>query len=227
MLGPKFSKEEAIKYGWRTTVDNFFFFVIIVLVTGVINYGPAIFNRLSGSQAKFNPAATVFFVIICLVFWILNIIVSLGLMKISLKFVDNQKPDLNDLFKYYPLFFKYFVSSLLYGLIVLGGLILLVVPGIIWAIKYQFYGYYIVEGAGIMESIKKSGQLTTGVKWDLLVFDILLCLINLLGVAAFFIGLFFTIPLTLVALADVYRRLQRSTEVPVPPLIPTPPTVIV
>jgi uncharacterized membrane protein len=59
-----------------------------------------------------------------------------------------------------------FKTQLLQGLIVLGGTILFVIPGIIWGIKYGYASYIcVLEGKGARESIKRSGVLTHGYKW--------------------------------------------------------------
>jgi len=48
---------------------------------------------------------------------------------------------------------------------------------------------------------------------DLFLFNLLLILINLLGAICLLIGLFVTIPTTMVAWAFVYRRLLAQTEI--------------
>ena len=99
-----------------------------------------------------------------------------------------------------------------YNLIVLG-IILLIILGIILAIKFQFFGYFIVDkGDGPIEALKKSSAITTGAKWNLFLLYLLLLLINLLGAIFLLIGLFVTIPTTMVAIAFVYRKLLNSNR---------------
>jgi uncharacterized membrane protein len=61
---------------------------------------------------------------------------------------------------------------------------------------------------GPVEALKQSGALTQGAKWNLFLFGLLLCGVNLLGALVLLIGLFATIPTTMVATAYAYRRLQ-------------------
>ena len=49
----------------------------------------------------------------------------------SLRLSDKENAGYADLFSCFPLFFKYLIGSILYGLIVIGGLLLLIIPGII------------------------------------------------------------------------------------------------
>jgi uncharacterized membrane protein len=138
----------------------------------------------------------------------LQIIVGIGFIRISLRFCDREKGEYADLFSCLPLFFPYLLASILYGLIVVGGMILLVIPGIIWAIKYMFFSYLMVDRrVGPMEAIKGSSAITKGVKGKLFLFLLALMGINLLGAMALLIGLLATIPTSMLATAYVYRKL--------------------
>jgi len=68
------------------------------------------------------------------------------------------------------IFFPVFLFGLiLYTLITLVGTILLIIPGIIWGIKFQFFGYFIVDkGLEPIEALKRSAAITKGVRWSLL-----------------------------------------------------------
>jgi len=207
MAEKKFCRKEAISFGWQAMKSNLWFFVGIMITSGLIVYIPAIISKMT---EKTHPAVSISTNIIST---ILNMIISLGLMKIALKFCDNQNSVFSDLFSYVRFFFKYLLSSLLYGIIVTAGIILLVVPGIIWGIKFQFFGYFIVDqGAGPIEALRKSWAITTGIKWDLFILDILLILINVLGVLALLVGLFAALPTTMVASAFVYRKLSAQAD---------------
>jgi uncharacterized membrane protein len=113
-----------------------------------------------------------------------------------------------DLFSYRSFFWRYLGGTLLYSLFVLGGLLLLIIPGIIWGIRYQFIPYLIVDkNMSVGEAVRRSNDLTRGSTWELLGFSVVLLVINLLGVLAFIVGQLVTIPITMLAQAYVYRRL--------------------
>ena len=123
------------------------------------------------------------------------------------------KGEFADLFSCFPLFFKFLFSYILYSLIVCGGYVLLIIPGIIWGIKFWFFDYFVIDKwLGPVEALKKSYGITTGVKWNLFVFFLAVIGINLLGALCLLIGLFVTIPTTMVATAFVYRKLLAQTE---------------
>ncbi|MCL5439210.1 MAG: DUF975 family protein [Patescibacteria group bacterium] len=207
----KFSKKEAIGYGWDKVKKNLRFFIVLIVIVFAVSFVPSFINSAMTASSREGGQIfpTIFSLIINLAFWVLQTIIGIGLIKIYLKFIDGQKPKYSDLFSYYRLFFKYLIGSILSGLIVLAGFILLIVPGIIWSIKYQFTTYLIVDkDMSPVAALKKSGAITKGSKWNLFLFGLLLGLINILGVIALGVGLFITIPITMLATAYVYRKLS-------------------
>lgn len=190
---------------------NFWFFARVMLVVMLVSL---VVPFVNSSVSKGSKSATVALValLVTIVFYVLQVIVNFGLIRIALKFADGQKPELRDLFETKNIV-RYVAGGILYFLIVIGGVILFVIPGIVWGIKYQFYPYFVVQGnATARESIRESGRITLGAKWDLFVFGIVVGLINLLGILALGIGLFATIPATMIAAAFVFRKLQSDTQ---------------
>ncbi len=222
MMDERFSIKEAIQFGWDTMKNNLFFFVILLIVV----IGVSILLDIVSELLILVPAAlfisedilliivgVILSIIIISITTFVRTLITMGVTKISLKFSNNEEGEYEDLISCYPLFFKYLLSSIVYMLIVMGGFILLIIPGIIWAIQFQFYNYFIIDkGLGPIEALKSSSIITKGVKWKLLGFLIVILLINLVGALALLIGLFATIPTTMVAVAFVYRKLSIQTK---------------
>lgn len=207
MATNRFSIGDAVRFGWDAMKNNLAFFVVIVLIAWVVEGVP------SGLQSIFYDTWALV-IVLSLISAVIGVFVHMAYVRISLLFAGGEVADYPDLYLSYPLFWKFLGGSILYGLIVLGGLILLIVPGIIFAVKYQFFAYLIIDqGAGPVESIKRSGEITMGAKWDVFVLDLAFLGINLLGFLACFVGLFATIPTTMVAMAYVYRRLLATPVV--------------
>jgi hypothetical protein len=201
----KFYKSEAIGFGWNTMKSNLGFFIALLIVGGLINF---VLDFIAKKDAS------VLSIIISIASLLLEMVILMGLIRISLRLHDNEKGEFADLFSCFPLVFKYLVGSILYVLIVLGGTILLIIPGIIWAIRFQFFSYFIVdEGLGPIEALRRSSLITRGAIWELALLSSLLGLINLLGALCLLIGLFATIPTTMVAMAFVYRKLLTQTDI--------------
>ena len=184
-----FSKKEAIIFGWQTVKNNFVFLVGILILVGLLNFLPDFFADLVEEKSFFISG------IIVLLGGGLSIVVSMGLINIGLKLCDNKKAEINDLFSCYRLFFKYFFGTILYILIVLGGLVLLIVPGIILAIRFGFFYYFIVDQKnGPITALKKSFRLTEKNAWNLFQFFLILIGINLFFLLSFsflmFVGIY-------------------------------------
>jgi len=173
-------------------------FVIITLVFAL--------TTLIQSSAAFNKDAFSFVISNILVF-VVNTIIDMGLIRIAIKFAEREKPVFSDLF-YTPSLINYVLTSIMSAVIVLIGLILFIIPGVIFALRIQFSKYLVIDKRlGPVEAIQKSWGMTKGISFNLFLFAILLMLINLLGLLAFIVGLFISVPLTMVANAFVYRKL--------------------
>ena len=213
---------ESLSFGWQTLKSNLGFIIGVLLFVGVVNFlgnliGNLFMTLLQKAEENSQTGLLLVIGLMYLAFllgWILlSTLLQMGLLKIWLKFVDGEKPEFGDLFGQYPVFFKYLLASILYGLIIFVGTILLIIPGIIWAIKYMFFGYLIIDQKmGAIEALKASGKITMGYKWDLFVFGILFALINIAGALCCFIGLLATVPTTMIAWAYLYRKLLAQVE---------------
>jgi uncharacterized membrane protein len=106
-------------------------------------------------------------------------------------------------------FWKYLGASILLGLAVAIGFVLLIVPGVIFALMFLFTTFIVIDyELGPIEAMTESNRITRGHKWQLLGFGIVLTLINLLGVLALVVGLLVSIPVSTLAFAHAYRVLS-------------------
>jgi uncharacterized membrane protein len=215
-----FPFKESLKTGWNITKDNFIFFLLATIVLFLIS---SLGSLIPTNAVKAQPSLGAIRFVLDVISIFLSILINLGLIKVMLMFLDGQKPKFKELFSLSNKVITMFASSLLYGLIVMGGFILLIVPGLIWGLKFSLYKYFIVEkNAGPVEALKLSAQATGGAKWNLFLFGFVCAGVNILGLLCFGIGLLFTIPLTWIAMTFVYRKLaaQIGTAAPEAPAAP-------
>ncbi len=204
----RFSKKEALKFGWHVFKNNTKFFISVLLIIIIISF---VGSRLTNFFEKYS-----FFVsfLISLIVFALIILMNIGFIKILLKLHDQEKPEISDLFNHYNLFPKYFVAILIYSLIVLLGLIFLIIPGVIFLIKYYFVEYFVVDkGYGPIQALRQAAKIIKGNWLNFFVFLLILLLINLLTIFTLFLGLFVTIPVTSMAIAYAYRKLSTPQEI--------------
>jgi uncharacterized membrane protein len=138
--------------------------------------------------------------------------------------VDGKQVGIGDLFKGADRVLPYLGTVVLLMLIVFGGILLLVFPGIIWSIKYSYAPILAVDkGLGPIEALKASGALTDGVKWDMLAFQGVLGYVIMIGYACLFVGVIVAIPVTVLATLGMYRHHQP--EAAPAPKMPAQPAV--
>ncbi|MBI4122537.1 MAG: hypothetical protein HY462_00905 [Parcubacteria group bacterium] len=204
-MTPAFSIGEALRLGWRTTKEHFWFFVGLLLIIIVISMVPGVVFQVLEIR---EGVAVIVSQVIIMVFAILF---KIGLLKIALAFVRGGRPSMAELYRSWHLFLKFLAGTLLYWLILLGGFILFIVPGIILALKFQWYTYFIVDkGLGPIAALKASSRATNGLKWDLLGVNVVFGIVNFLGVLALILGIFATAPTVIVAMAYVYTKLAAN-----------------
>lgn len=212
-MGTKyFNFGDVLGYGWGVMKANLGFFIGLGFIWFVISYIPSIIE-ISISHMDLPAAVFVTSKVVINIFgWIINVILTIGLIKIALSFCDEIKPTIGTLFDAWDCFWRYVGTAILYGLIVLGGFFLLIIPGIIWAVKFSLCCYFVIDkGLGPIEALKASSRTTMGVKWELFGFGIVCGLINFLGLLCLIVGIFAAYPTVLVASALVYRQLLAQT----------------
>jgi len=202
-----FSIKDSIKFGWEKLWSNFLFIIGVVLISFTAS---VLLGRIQDVLGEGTPVVDIVMTVTSL---FITSVISIGYYKIFLKIHDGQRADFKDLYQHYSLFWKYLITSVLYGLMVFVGLILLIVPGIYLALKYAFAVLIVIDEENIstMEALSKSSDITLGVKWKLLGFVILITLINVVGAVLLGLGLLITIPMTTMASVYVYRRLAHET----------------
>lgn len=150
--------------------------------------------------------------VISMVLTLLQVFLTLGFIKVCYRLATGQQTGVMDLINNGKPFLSYFVASFLYGIAVVVGIFLLIVPGIYLAIRLQFYPYFILEhDNSSIQALTNSFHITGDYLLELFLFGISVLLINVAGILLFGVGIIFTYPLTTLATALVYRRLV-STE---------------
>jgi uncharacterized membrane protein len=207
-----FNFSDVLSYGWRVMKTNLWFFVGVGFAFLIAIYLPAIARVVVKSLHLPKASDITLAVLLQVLGFVINTVVTIGLIKIALSFCDEQKPPFATLFDAWDCFWRYVVAAVLYSLIVLAGIILLIVPGIVWAVKFSLCYYFVIDkGLGPIQALKASSRTTMGVKWQLFGFGLLCGLINLLGLLCLVVGMFATYPTVLVASVLVYRQLLAQT----------------
>lgn len=211
-----FSYSNPVTYGWEEMKNHFRLFFCVLLLILLIQQVPNAIGRIL--QEERDSALQLMGFILTLSTGIIGLLLHLGTIRISLNIFDQDHAEVKDLFAGTSRFWRALGGAILYTFIVFIGLLLLIVPGIIWAIKYQFFYYLIVDkNCSIGEAFAQSAIITHGYKVNLFIFGFVLGLVNLLGVLCLFVGLFATIPTSWLATTRVYRELMQNQELKLQP----------
>lgn len=197
----------AISYGWNSVKSNFWYFIAVALIVGIV-------SSISSRDQDFE--------FLDLIGYLLSILMVCGSTTLYLGFYDGKKLPLTVLFTSTKQYLSVLLGSILYGLGVFVGLVLLIIPGIYFALTYQFVVTLIIDkNMGIGEAFKASAAMTKGKKMSLLGFNITLLGVVLLGALALIVGVLVAVPVVTLATTDVYRRLSGGGPV-TPSVAPAP-----
>lgn len=202
-----FSIGYVLKEGWNLWKEKWLFLTGIVLFTLLLPAIPQILIALLPSDA--NLASFILGVI----HFIFGVIANMGLITITLKLAKAEPCQFSDYFSKIHLFPSYLWALILFYLAVFVGLILLIVPGVIVALMFCLWPYFILDKQfpGV-DSLKASKSAVYGSKWDLFLLWVATFLINLLGLLCLGVGLLITMPVTMLAWAFVYLKLTQKSE---------------
>jgi hypothetical protein len=148
-----------MKEGWNALLDNFHRILPAVLAFQLLAVMPSLLiwksfeNRWYAMPWEVLVAAP--------------LAVGMNLFFVSL--IREGRADYGELFRGFTILPQAVAVSFLYGLIVTGGLIMLVVPGVVWGLAFVFAQYSVLDKrTGIKGSFRYSSLITFGFKERLL-----------------------------------------------------------
>ena len=227
------SKKEIIIRSWDIMKDHLGLMVIIVLFLLSLNIMISIVqDRLLGDISY----QSVLFIIAAYLF---QMGLNLGMLRICLNMINNEEVNFFQLFNSFHMLIPYALATILYiaallfaaapGLLLLktismgslSGLavnaqtmlstIIMIIPAIYLSVRLQFYEYFLIdEECGIIESIKKSAEISKGYVLELFIIGSILVLFILISIIPMGLGLIFTIPLSTVVMSYVYLKLNKN-----------------
>lgn len=197
-----FSIGDSLKKGWESTKTHLGFLIgyeiILFFLVFIFSLGN---DRILGILWR-----TLGFVVM--------VLVKIGLYNSALLIARNIKPNFDQLYINWRLAVSWIIANFLFGLMFVIGFLLLIVPGLYVLARFGLFPFALVDGhLGPIEALQESSRLTEGLRWKLLLLWLAFAGINILGALVFGIGLFITIPVTLLALAYVYRQIVAAKPI--------------
>jgi uncharacterized membrane protein len=195
-----FSIGESLRFGWAKTKAHSKLLFQAMLTLFAVQVANVIVQRVL--------AHTLLGISAQIVLAIISIYLGVGLTVIVLKLARGEHASYSDIMPDTALVWRFFLAGLLTALLVVCGLILLIIPGIYLALRYGMVRFAIIDGAGVTDSLRKSAELTQGIKWHLFLFILAIIVINIVGAILLLVPLLVTVPVTMIAYAHVYQKLQ-------------------
>ena len=198
---PRFSIGDAVTYSWNACWQNL---GPVMLVSAIVLVGNGFVALLGAafSGAAMGYAFGLFGILI-------NLLLVFGLLRAALAVVEGRPVALAEAFRPDG-FGPFLLASVVFLLGVYLGLRLWVVPGLVFGVVFELYGFVVAEhpDVGPVVALRRAAALTKGARLRLLGLAAVLAFLNLAGLMLCFLGLLVTYALTAVALAYVYRLLS-------------------
>lgn len=148
--------------------------------------------------------------------WGANIVITgplaYGINLIAYKLIKDEKAEFNDLFAGFSNFGNTFMAGLLITIFTVIGGVFCIVPGLIVATLYMFtYLYIYVDKLDFWPAMEASRKKITQFFGQIFLLTLALVGINVIGALLLGIGLFVTLPVSLLATVIAFERI-RNTE---------------
>jgi uncharacterized membrane protein len=198
---------DSLERGWDIFKNNVLFLLMVFVVTTVVY---AVAARADEIAERFIWPGQL---LVSVGYLVAVAFAELAIVTITLKLIDEGKAEFEDVFSAFGVYFKFLIAFILYGAMIAFGTLLLIVPGIYLAIKFGFFGYFIVdEKLDVIDAFRASSRITDGVKLDLFIFYLTTVLVLFAGLILLGVGILIAWPVTRLAIANVYRNLRVQTE---------------
>lgn len=162
-----------------------------------------------GSALFARQAVTPVSVISQIISQVVSLFLLLGWTRITLNLASGKEAEVGQLFSQGGKLLTMVGASILYYLGVVVGLVLLIVPGVYFALRFGQYTMAIVDrDLGVMDALRYSSRITKNNRLNLFGLGLMSFAIALAGFLALCVGLFFALPVIYLSWAVAYRWMQ-------------------
>lgn len=203
---PDLEVSSLFSRGWETFKQHLGFTIGVFLI----------YSLLTGSGNFYREEGLLFGVWQMIVFVITGPLTA-GTYFVALRLVRGEEADLGEMFSGFRVFGRAFGVYVLYLLLVVIGIVFFVVPGLYLAVALAPAIFLVLDDhLPAVETLKKAWAMTKGYRGRIFVVALAVVGLNLLGLLALVIGIFFTGALSLLIWAALYDELARAYEAQIP-----------
>ncbi len=184
----------SYKHGWAILWPNFAMLLLIFII----------YAAISGASAI--PVVGTVFIVIPLEY---------GYAYIFLRAVRKEKFEVEHVFSGFQNYWNSVVAGILVLLIIVGGFILLIVPGLIFACRLAFVPYLVVDRKmAATDAIKESWRMTDGHAMKVFGIGLLGLLLVIAGLICFLVGVIIAEMWIESAMASLYFPVSEQHQEP-------------
>lgn len=207
--------------GWRQLWKHFLMLFLIGIISGVISSPSHAMSNIRVLEVigqRTGGAGVAAAVLLAFAYGLLiTSPIGYGVSYAYLKAARSEPLDIRDMFEAFYVYWDAVLASLLVGIIVGFGFVLLIVPGIIFACRLAFTPYLVVDRhMGVVDAVKESWHMTRGHAWKVFGVGLLAIPIALAGLMFCFVGIIFALIWIKLASASLYHAVSSSVHAPFP-----------
>jgi hypothetical protein len=142
--------------------------------------------------------------------------IGYGASWVFLKAVRGERVEIRDIFSVFQRnYWNAVVANIVVSVIVGLGIVMLIVPGIIFACRLAFVPYLVVDRKmDVMDALRVSWDMTRGYGWHIFFMGFLAFWIAIGGLILLFVGIFVSIMWISTAFAAMYHAVELKNGVP-------------
>ncbi len=188
---------------WRLCKSQIWILAGLLIGYVLISFTLSVFMTPLGNSLAGNIVSS-------LISWVISVIFSLGYAKNMLQTIDGEEPQFSAYMQPIGKIINMMIATVLVGLAVVIGFVLLIIPGFYLTMRLQFYSLYILEeDAGPIEAVQKSWRLTQGKMGFLVLLLLTQLLLVVIGLCLFVVGLLIALPLCNMMSCYTFRELTK------------------
>jgi uncharacterized membrane protein len=199
--------------GWKVLMASFVELLVISIVYMVLS-GPVSFV-----QWQFDAWA--WFLVPLALFGITYGIfvagpIQYGTNWVFLKAVRGERIEVRDIFVVFQRnYWNAVIANIVVGIIVGLGIVMLIVPGIIFACRLAFVPYLVVDREmDVMDALRVSWDMTRGYGWHIFLMGLLAIPVVILGLICLFVGVIVSVMWISAAFAVMYHAVAKKDGIP-------------
>ncbi|RLD93218.1 MAG: hypothetical protein DRJ29_09465 [Bacteroidetes bacterium] len=204
---------KSYSVGWKVLMASFVELLVISIVYMILS-GPIGMVQWKMESFEWYAVPLVLFGITYGIF--VGGPIQYGAKWVFLKAVRGERIEVKDIFVVFQRnYWNAVIANIVVGIIVGLGMVMLIVPGIIFACRLAFVPYLVVDREmDVMDALRVSWDMTRGYGWQIFLMGLLAIPIVIVGLICLFVGVFVSVMWISAAIAVMYHAVALKDGIP-------------